>query len=113
MSSVSVSVKKNELPDRNAQVRKRVSEAVRWATFELEAETKRQIVAFDFIESGDTLASAKGTPTGPTTGEVTLGTEQAVFGNFGTEKMAARPFASQAAEIVRPKFEERVAEAMR
>jgi hypothetical protein len=110
MSILTTTVVKNQLGDYQAKAK--AEAVVARNTFALEAETKAQIVAFDFIESGDTLNSVLGTPDG-LQGEVTVGTEQAVYGNYGTDKMAARPFADQAAAVIWPKFVEEMGEAMR
>jgi len=58
----------------------------------LEREIKQTIIAKDIIDTGNLLNSVATRPCGPLTVEVGAHTDYAIYQEFGTYKMAARPY---------------------
>lgn len=114
-------------------IKERTAKAVRKACFDTEAEAKNQITQQGAIDTGATKASIysdvgdhhgyadavneadslrPGVTLNPPVkhekdfdGIVTVGTEYAPYVEYGTSKMAARPFMQPAVDKVKPEFE--------
>jgi HK97 gp10 family phage protein len=84
---------------------KLASEVVRKTAGDIAAQA--ELIAFqkDIHDTGHLIGSINAQPTGELSAEVAVGAEYAVYHEFGTYKMAARPFFFPAVERVRPSFE--------
>jgi HK97 gp10 family phage protein len=100
----------NKLPQVRARFPREVSEIVREQIKVTEDDIKTNIQKYDYIDTGATLNSVQSAMTGQFSGEVTVGTEYAVYGNYGTRYQTARPFASDAAVTGETEFPERFRE---
>ena len=100
----------NKLSRIRAQFPREVNQIVREQILVTEGDIKINIQKYDYIDTGATLNSVASQMTGEFSGEVTVGTEYAVFGNYGTRFQPARPFASDAAVTAESEFPERFRE---
>lgn len=83
---------------------------VRKSTLDIEAETKRQIIAMDAVDTGNMLNSVSSTIRGDgrfstIEGEVGPTAEYSGYVHDGTSRMAGRPFLATAADMHIPTFE--------
>lgn len=85
-----------------------VNKAIRTQIEVTRNDVKANIVAMDYIDTGATLNSVQAEMIGPTEGKVSVGTEYAVFGNFGTRYQAPRPFFTQAETKAAEEFPKRM-----
>lgn len=70
-------------------------EMVEWGVPTLEARVKETIQSWPsgpIIDTGAMLNSVRGELTGPTSGQVSVGVDYAVYVEFGTRYMPGRPF---------------------
>ncbi len=79
---------------------------------ESEGDVKINIRAYDYIDTGATLNSVKGEMLSENVGQVSVGTEYAVYGNYGTRYQAARPFFTEAEVKAAGTFPARMARAI-
>lgn len=100
----------NKLPRIRAQFPREVNQIIREQILVTESDTQVNIQKYNYIDTGATLNSVASRMTGEFSGEVTVGTEYAVFGNFGTRFQPARPFFSDAAVKAESEFPERFRE---
>lgn len=94
--SVTVIVRGNRIPEIRGEARRRAEEAVAKAVFDIEARAK----AAAPVKTGFLKSSIQGSTSG-LQGRVDAQAEYAVFVEFGTRRMSARPFLVPAAEAVR------------
>lgn len=97
-------IRYNHLPRIKRALPSEISAVVREQVFVTEGDIKTNIQTMDYIDTGATLNSTQGHMTGEMSGEVVVGTEYAVYGNYGTRYQAARPFASDAATKAETEF---------
>lgn len=90
----------NHIGDISEKVAKRASEAVRKAASDIEAHAKMVVP----VDTGTLKNSIQAQSTGELSAEVAPHTDYAVYVEYGTSRMRARPYMRPAAEKVRPGF---------
>lgn len=96
------------------EVRKRVRRLIQTATLEIQEATLGNIRDKDIIDTGALMNSVQGRTTlDGMMGFVEVGVYYAVYHEYGTVKMAARPFLGPAVEFVGPSFIQAVRQAVR
>jgi HK97 gp10 family phage protein len=100
MSSVTIKITHNRLPQIAAKLPQLVSQIVKKAAFDIESNAKAVVP----IKTGNLKNSIQAHMTGSTSAEVATGVEYAIYVEFGTRKMSARPYLTPAAEKVRSSF---------
>lgn len=93
-------IEHNRLPEQASQLRARMRQVVRKAALDIEAWAK-QIVP---VDTGNLKNSIQTSMEGDLAAVVSTAVEYAVYVEFGTRRMVARPFLGPAAEAVRPRF---------
>lgn len=91
----------NRLPELQGQLRQRASVAIRKAAHDVEARAK-DIVP---VDTGNLKNSIQTAMESDLTAIVGTHVEYAPYVEYGTRKMAARPYLGPAAEAVRPSLE--------
>lgn len=125
----------NRLPELRGQLRVRASQAVRKAAFDVEARAKASMSGpkrgriyprpggkvhrasapgeAPAIDTGALVNSIQMAMEGDLTAVVGTAVEYAPYLEFGTRRMAPRPYLGPAAEAVRPSFESAMKELLR
>jgi HK97 gp10 family phage protein len=98
----------DRLPSLPAEVRRRLSLVVRKTAKDVEARAKTRAP----VDTGALKNSIQARPRDELTSEVVVGQEYGLYQEFGTVKMAARPFLRPAVEEVAPAFEAAVTQAI-
>src|SRR5579883_1482086 len=91
----------NRLPELQGQLRIRASQAVRKAAFDIEARAKAVVP----VRTGNLKNSIQTTIESELSTVVGTAVHYAPYVEFGTRRMAPRPYLGPAAEAVRPSFE--------
>lgn len=104
---VTVEVLFDKLDDFARLFPRETQQIIREQVMQSEADVKTNIVKYDYVDTGATLNSTQGRMTGEFAGEVSVGTEYAMYGNYGTRHQPARPFFSDAADKARREFPQR------
>jgi len=99
--TVKLVIESNKLPGLPAEARRHLSQAVRKAAHDIEARAKTKAP----VDTGALKASIKARAVDQLTSEVVVGQSYGLFQEFGTVRMAARPFLRPAVEEVGPAFE--------
>ena len=92
----------NDLPKLRGELRRRAGEAIKRAAYDVEARAKDVVP----VDTGNLKNSIGTTMEGDLTAVVGTAVEYAPYVEFGTYKMAARPYLGTAAEAVRPSLVE-------
>lgn len=109
-TGVTIRVVSNRLPQISAQIRPALVTEVQRATFDVEAKAKERVP----VKTGTLRRSIHSVfSNGGLTGIVGPSVLYGKFVEFGTRRMAARPYMRPAAEAVLPKFAQAVARALR
>lgn len=109
-TGVTVRVVSNRLPQMPAQIRTAVVGEVKRSTLDVEAKAKGMVP----VKTGTLRRSIHSVfQNGGLTGIVGPSVNYGAFVEFGTRRMAARPYMRPAAEAVLPKFAEAVKRALR
>ena len=109
-TGVTVRVVSNRLPAISAQIRPLVTDEVKRATLDIEARAKARTP----VLTGTLRRSiASVFENGGLTGRVGPSVFYSRFVEFGTKRMAARPYMRPAAEAVLPKFAEAIKRVLR
>ena len=108
MANLTVDVPRNVSGKLAAELPRLIRDAIRKQVFVTEGDVKLNIRKYDYIDTGATLNSVRGEMTGAQEGMVSVGTEYAVYGNYGTRYQAARPFLTEAEIKAREEFGPRV-----
>jgi len=111
MIRASAKVVKNDWKKIASGLRGKVENAVGETIFDLEGTIKETIQAVGAVEFGTMLNSTQGNHRGDE-GDVSNATEYWPYVNYGTYKMAARPFVEPPVDAVRPRHMARVKKAM-
>lgn len=90
----------NALPAMSDQLRERASAVVREAAFAVEARAKTIVP----VDTGTLKNSIQAEMLDDLSAQVAPHTDYAIYVEFGTRRMAARPYMAPAAEAVRPAF---------
>lgn len=105
MITLKMEVKFNRFPEITDQMRTRASAAVRATCFAGEGIAKVIVEQKDIWDTGALHGSIHVPDSdNPLEGEFVCGVDYAVYHEYGTYKMAARPFMTPAAEAVFPFF---------
>ena len=102
MARVDVQVLRNEFPTIAAEMDAIINRAIRKQVLVSEGDVKENIVRYDAIDTGNMLGSKRGEMTGQKTGLVSVSAESEqgypypAAVNYGTRRMAARPFWTEA-----------------
>lgn len=88
-------------PQISAQMEERASQVVRKSAIDIEARAKAVVP----VDTGALKASIQSEHNGLQS-VVSVGQDYGIFVNYGTYKMAARPFFTSAIEVVTPAFHE-------
>jgi HK97 gp10 family phage protein len=91
----------DKLPQLQGQLRQRASAAVRKAAYDIEAHAKTVVP----VDTGNLKNSIQTSVEGDLTAIVGTHVEYAPYVEYGTRRMAAKPYLGPAAEAVRPGFE--------
>ncbi len=91
----------DKLPELQAQLRRQASAAIRKAAYDIEAHAKAVVP----VDTGNLKNSIQTTMENDLTAIVGTHVEYAPYVEYGTHRMAARPYLGPAAEAVRPGFE--------
>lgn len=109
-TGVTIVVKSNRLPEISAAIRPAVVGEVRKATYDVEARAKAKAP----VKTGTLRRSIHSVfSNGGLTGVVGPSVNYGKFIEWGTRRMAARPYMRPAAEAVLPKFAAAVARALK
>lgn len=100
----------NKLPDIAKQAQPKAEAIIREAAFAVERGAKLRIAGWPAVDTGAMLNSTRATKEKPLLWKIAPGVEYAIYVEFGTYKMAARPFLFPALEAVKPLFFKRMAE---
>ena len=106
--TIKLVVTSNKLPGLSAAARRRVSQAVRKAAFDIEARAKTKAP----VDTGALKNSIQARAVDELTSEVIVGVSYGIYQEFGTVRMPAHPYLRPAVEEVRPAFEAAVAQAI-
>lgn len=98
-ATIEVRVDFNKLNGSGAKLKAGLTAAVAKTTFDVQAKAQ----GYSPVDTGLNRASITGRPSG-LQGEVTTGTDYAIYLEMGTYKMAAQPFMRPAAEQGLPSF---------
>jgi len=90
----------NKLPTLKGQLRQRAAQAVAKCAFDIEAHAKAVVP----VDTGNLKNSIQTDMETDLTAVVGTPVEYAVYVEYGTHKMAERPYLGPAAELVRPSF---------
>jgi len=93
---ITARVEYNRLPRVRRSFPGAVNTIVHEQVLQTQTDVRTNILKYDYIDTGETFRSVEGDMTGEFSGEVTVGTDYAVFGNYGTRYQPARPFFSDA-----------------
>lgn len=104
---ITARVEYNRLPKVRISFPGAVNKIVLEQVLQTQTDVRTNILKYDYIDTGATFRSVEGDMIGQFTGEVTVGTEYAVYGNFGTRFQAARPFFSDATVKAEREFPDR------
>ena len=102
MARVDIQVLRNEFPTIAAEMDAIINRAIRKQVLVSEGDVKENIVRYDAIDTGNMLGSTRGEMTGQKTGLVSVSAESEqgypypAAVNYGTRRMAARPFWTEA-----------------
>jgi HK97 gp10 family phage protein len=91
----------NRLPEITAALRPRASQIVRKTASDIEAHAKAVVP----VDTGNLKNSIQTEMESDLTAVVSTGVEYAPYVEYGTHKMAPRPYLGSAAEAVKPAFE--------
>lgn len=91
----------NDLPRLRGELRQRAGAAIRKAAHDIEAGAKNVVP----VDTGNLKNSIQTTMEGDLTAVVGTHVEYAPYVEYGTRRMAARPYLGPAAEAVRPSLE--------
>ncbi len=99
----------NDLPKLRGELRQRAGAAIRKAAHDIEAGAKNVVP----VDTGNLKNSIQTTMEGDLTAVVGTHVEYAPYVEYGTRRMAARPYLGPAAELVRPSLEAAMKELLR
>lgn len=98
----------SRLPAVSDEIRRQVSQVVRKAAFDVEANAK----VLAPVDTGALRASIQTTVTGELSAEVSVGAEYGPHVEYGTVHAGAQPFLTPAVDLVGPEFTQAVAAAV-
>lgn len=105
-----VEIRYNKLPAIAAAIRPLLVACVKKAAFDIEAEAKTRVP----VDTGATKNSIQAAPEGDDLHyQIAPGTEYSIYLEYGTYKMAARPYMQPAADHVGPAFTAAIEAALR
>ncbi len=100
-SLVVIKIVSDRLPELQGQLRQQASAAIRKAAYDVEAHAKAVVP----VDTGNLKNSIQTTMESVLTAIVSTHVEYAPYVEYGTRRMAARPYLGPAAEAVRPSLE--------
>ena len=107
MATLNTYVAYNKLPAIAAKFPALVRELVDDERFDFEADVKDFIVSYNAVDTGNMLNSVFSRMIGEHSAEILSPAHYSAYVNYGTYKMAARPFFSDAVERSRQRFPQR------
>lgn len=107
--SLEIRIDKNAFGAVGPLVQKKVGQIVRKTASDVEANAKAVVV----VDTGALKASIQARAVGPLTSEIQVGQEYGSHIEFGTTRMAARPYLTPSVDAARQPFERAVGAAVR
>jgi hypothetical protein len=108
MVKISVVVVSNKLGGMSAKVRPAVRPVVQKTVYDVVAGCQVR----SRVDTGEMRAAWHGEMLSDTEGEVTNGTKQVIYNEYGTVHMSAQPMAHPASDAARPGFEAGIRQAL-